>query len=192
MDRLNAIALTHGDVAHVEGYSRLAEEFRPKMIYTSGARSRSPVYRRIVRGLEATPSKWRVVAAGDEICGWRVLHPGSDQDFSRGDDEALVLSKTTAGKTMTLLSDLGRNGQQALAVRGELKSHVVIAGAPTEGEPLGPELMDPLQTELIVITGNDAKTQRALTSLRSRSTNVISTIEKGAITFSGSDLRVRD
>lgn len=191
VNRLNAVVLTHGDVAHVEGYSRLAEEFRPKTIYTSGARSRSPVYRGIVRSLEASPSKWRAISAGDEICGWRVLHPASDQDFSRGDDEALVFSKDS-GKIITLLSDLGRNGQQALAARGELKSHVVVAGAPNDGEPLRPELMDALRPELIVITGNDAKTQRALTSLRSRATNVISTIEKGAITFSGSDLRLHD
>ncbi|HUS37288.1 MAG TPA: ComEC/Rec2 family competence protein, partial [Verrucomicrobiae bacterium] len=151
VDRLNAVALTHGDVAHVEGYSRLVDEFRPKLTYTSGARSRSPIYRRIVRTLEETPSKRRVVAAGDEICGWRVLHPAVGEDFQRGDDEALVLSKTIDGKTITFLSDLGRNGQQALAARGALKSNVVIAGVPNEGEPLRPELMDALKPELIVV-----------------------------------------
>lgn len=192
VDRLNAIALTHGDVAHIEGYSRLVDEFRPRLTYTTGVRSRSPVYRRIARNLEETPTKRRIVAAEDQICGWRVLHPARGQDFSRGDDEALVLSKNLSGKTITLLSDLGRNGQPALAERGELKSDVVIAGVPNDGEPLRAELLDALNPELIVIAGNDAKTQRALANLRSRATNVISTMEKGAVTISGRSLTPAD
>jgi competence protein ComEC len=184
VDRLNAVVLTHGDVAHVDGYPRLDREFKPRITYTSGARSRSPKYRQIVRELEAAPHRWRVVAAGNEVCGWRVLHPGANEDFSRADDETLVLSTVLAGKTVVLLSELGRGGQQALLNRGgDLKSDAVFAGVPTDGESLRPALMEALQPKVLVVAGNDARVLREIRELRTRATNVIAATEERAITL---------
>jgi competence protein ComEC len=183
VDQLNAVALTHGDVAHVEGYSRLVHEFRPKITYTTGARSSSPSYRQILRRLEETPGNWGVVSTGDDICGWRVLHPPAGQDFGRGDDEALVLSKSVGARRITLLSDLGRNGQQALlAAADNVQSEIVVAGVPNDGQVIRAELLEALRPSTLIVTGNDAKTQRALAELRARATNVISTFESGALT----------
>lgn len=184
VDRLNAVALTHGDVAHVEGYSRLVREFRPRAIYTSGARSRSPMYRQILRRLEETPEVRRRVAAGDEICGWRVLHPTAEQDFARGDDEALVLSQPILGRRITLLSDLGKNGQIDLGSRdASLKSEIVITGIPNDGSLIRSEMIEALQPNVLIVTGDDAQTQRALRELRRRATNIIATVEDGAVTI---------
>jgi competence protein ComEC len=184
VDRLNAVALTHGDVAHVEGYARLARELRPKITYTSFARSRSPVYRQIVRRLEETPEQWSKVSAGDEICGWRVLHPTAERDFARGDDEALVLSKNIDGRRLMLLSDLGKNGQLDLVSRNaDLKSDMVAMGIPNDGQIIRPELIEALKAHVLIVTGNDAKTQRALRELRVAVTNVMGTSEEGAMTI---------
>ena len=185
VDRLNAVALTHGDVAHLDGYARLVREFDPRVIYTSAARSRSPKYRQIVRDLETTPERWRVVAAGDDVCGWNVLHPAANEDFSRADDESLVLSRRFAGRTVALLSELGRFGQAALLNRGgELKSDVVFAGVPTDGEFLRPALIEALRPKVLVLAGNDGRVFRAIRELRSRATNVIAAAEERAITLS--------
>jgi beta-lactamase superfamily II metal-dependent hydrolase len=170
-------------VAHVEGYSRLVQDFEPQVTYTSAARSRSKKYREILLSLNATPNKRRIVGAGDVIAGWRVLHPPAGADFARADDEAVVLSGELANRKILLLSDLGRLGQQSLVASGQdLKSDVVIAGIPTDGQPLRQELMDLLQPKLILIGGNDAKAQRALRDLRTRATNVVTTVDDRAVT----------
>jgi ComEC/Rec2-related protein len=180
VDRLPAVLLTHGDVDHVEGYRRLAQDFDPVITYTSGARSRSPKYRDILRFLDATPGKRRILAVGDVIAGWRVLHPPAGADFSRADDDALVLSNSK----VTLLSDLGRLGQQSLVASGQdLKSDVVVSGIPTDGQALRPELIDLLQPKVVIIAGGNAKTLRALRELRGRLTNVVSTIDERAVTI---------
>ena len=180
VDRLPAVLLTHGDVDHVEGYRRVAQDFDPVITYTSGARSRSPKYRDILRSLDATPGKRRVVSAGDVIAGWRVLHPPAGADFSRADDEAIVLSN----REVTLLSDLGRLGQQSLIANGqELKSDIVVSGIPNDGQALRPELMELLQPKVVIVAGSDAKTQRVLRDLRGRLTNVVTTIDERAVTI---------
>jgi competence protein ComEC len=186
VDRLRGIVLTHGDVSHVEGYSRVVKEFDPAVTYTSAAQSRSRSYREILKSLRAETNRWRVVAAGDEIAGWRVLHPKEGEDFARSDDEAIVLSRTMDGRKITLLSDLGRLGQQALLRGGgDLRSDVVFAGVPNDGQALRPELLEVMQPKVLVVAGNDAKAQRALRDLRARATNinVIATMDERAVTI---------
>lgn len=184
VDRLPAVVLTHGDIDRVEGYARLKHDFEPVLTYTSAARSRSPIYRRIVRELDAAPHKRRVVAAGDIVAGWQVLHPAPGDDFPRADDDAIVLSRQISGATVTLVSDLGRAGQQALAARGDpLKTDVVFAGIPNDGQPLRPELMSLLAPKVVAVCGSDAKAQRALRDLGPRLTNLVTTIDDRAVTL---------
>jgi beta-lactamase superfamily II metal-dependent hydrolase len=184
VDRLRGIVLTHGDVTHVEGYERLVHEFEPELTYTSAARSRSPKYRQIIRELQANTNNWRVVAAGDEIAGWKIWHPGRGEDFAKADDDAIVLSKEIAGKRITLVSELGRLGQQALVEsEKKLKSDVIFAGAPNDAFAIRPELMEALQPKAILFAGNDARAQRALKELRARATNILSTMDERAITL---------
>jgi beta-lactamase superfamily II metal-dependent hydrolase len=189
VDRLHGVVLTHGDISHVEGYSRLVKEFDPEVTYTSAARSRSPKYRQILRGLQTETNKWRVVAGGDQIAGWTVLHPKAREDFAKADDDAIALSKLIEGRKVALLSDLGRLGQQALVSDGaDLKSEVVFAGVPNDGMALRPELLEALRPKFLVVAGNDAKAQRALKDLRARATsiNVIATMDERAVTVTAS------
>jgi len=184
VDRLPGVVLTHGDIEHVEGYPRLIREFDPAITYTSAARSRSPKYRDILRSLDAAPNKHKVISSGDTIGGWKVLHPPRGADFPRADDEAIVLSGELAGKRAVLLSDLGRLGQQSLVANGEqLRSDVVFAGIPTDGQALRPELMASIEPKIVALAGSDARTQRALRELRPRITNLVTTVEERAVTI---------
>ncbi len=184
VDHLAGVVLTHGDVEHVEGYPRLAREFDPAITYTSAARSRSPKYRDILRSLESTPHKHKILSSGEAVSGWKVLHPQAGEDFSRADDEAIVLTAELAGKKVTLLSDLGRLGQQTLTSSGlPLRSDVVFAGIPTDGQPLRPELMVLLEPKIVALAGSDARTQRALRELRQRITNLVTTVDERAVTI---------
>jgi competence protein ComEC len=184
VDRVPTILLTHGDVAHVEGYRRLAEEFLTRVTCTSRARSRSPKYRQILKDLEHSPARWRPVAAGDDIAGWRVLHPAPEDDFARADDEVVVLTKQIEGESIMLLSELGRMGQQKLLDSGcPLQTDIAVAGVPNDGQVLRPELTRAMQAKMILLAGNDAKAQRGFRELRARGVSVRATADQGAITI---------
>jgi hypothetical protein len=162
----------------------MSAEFDPAMTYTSAARSRSPKYRAVLRSLEALPNRWQKISAGDEVAGWKVLHPGHGQDFPRADDEAIVLTREINGHTITLLSELGREGQQHLLLNTSLTTgEIVIGGVPTGGEIPRPELLERLRPKIFILAGNDAKAQRAFRELRSRGVNVVPTAMENAVTI---------
>lgn len=184
VDRLGGMLLTHGDVEHVEGYFRLAEEFEPRLTFTSAARSRSPRYRDILADLELAPGRWKKVVAGESVLGWQVLHPKAGDDFSRADDDAVVLKRTIDGVRMALLSDLGRNGQQRLAEASlDLKCDVLIGGVGTDNDPMRAALLERMGPKVIVLTGNDARTARAARELKARGAPVVATMEERAVTL---------
>jgi competence protein ComEC len=155
VDRLSTIVLTHGDVEHVEGYSRLAEEFRVKTTVISNAKSRSPKYREVLRMLEADRDKLKIVGAGDRIGEWNVLHPPANEDFAKADDEAIVLAGTVGTTRLLLLSDLGRIGQDRMA-QHVTEADVVMCGRSVP-EVLRPALLEKAKPKEIVLTGHVPK-----------------------------------
>ncbi len=79
---------------------------------------------------------------------WKVLFPAATDDFSKSDDAALVLRGNFHGAKILLLDDLSRAGQSDLLGRtNDLRADIVIAGLPTEGEPLCDALIDAVQPE---------------------------------------------
>jgi beta-lactamase superfamily II metal-dependent hydrolase len=117
------------------------------------------------------------------------LHPGTDDNFAKADDNALVLLGNFHGTKVLLLSDLGRAGQSALLERtNDLRADIVVAGLPTEGEPLCDALIDAVQPRVIVIADSEfPATRRANRALRERleqkKTPVIYTRSAGAVTI---------
>jgi beta-lactamase superfamily II metal-dependent hydrolase len=163
--------------------------FDVRRFVTSATRNRSAVYKRAVAKFDATPDARKFVKAGDEISGWNVLHPGEEDQFSRADDNAVVLQRNFGKTSVVLLSTLGRDGQVALAERKpDLRADVVIAGLPTQDEPLCEPLLEVLQPKLIVIVDSEyPATRRASEKLRMRLKNsnarVIYCRDAGAVTF---------
>jgi beta-lactamase superfamily II metal-dependent hydrolase len=93
------------------------------------------------------------VGRGDLIDGWQVVHPEPGVSYSRADDGALCLRRELNGVRLLLLPDLGAAGQQSLATSGQdLRADVVIAGLPSEGEPLQGELLRMIQPQAVVIS----------------------------------------
>lgn len=156
LDTLANVALTHGDQRRVSGFKRIDEEFHPRLTFTSPVRSRSPAYRDVLKQLEPTPARWRMVATGDALAGWEVLHPARSSKSERADDNALVLRSTIHGLRVLLLSELGAAGQQALrASQLDLRADVVVASLPDQGEPLNAELLAAIQPRLIVVADSE-------------------------------------
>ncbi len=72
-----------------------------------------------------------------------------------------MLLGNLSGTKILLLSDLGRDGQSALLERtNDLRADIVVAGLPTEGEPLCDALLDAIQPKVIVIADSEFPANR--------------------------------
>jgi competence protein ComEC len=152
VNHLAGLVLTHGDVHNVGGAFIIERNFRVQKTLTSAVRFRSPAYRGIIANLEKAPERWRQIHRGEEVCGWKVLHPAQGDRFSRADDSAIVLTGSFCGKRVLLLSNLGRLGQRRILEHGDdLGSDILIAGLPDQDEALCESLIAAVQPRLIVI-----------------------------------------
>lgn len=189
VNQLEAVLLTHGDLKHIGGLESIEENFSVQKILTSPVVSRSANYREIISELKSKPERWKTVGAGDQLGAWNVLHPQSSDQFPQADDKAIVLRGNFFGKSILLLSDLGRPGQNALLERANnLAADFVISGLPVQTEPLCNQLIEAIQPDLVIITDTEfPATERAARKLRERlakqKSRVIYCRESGAVTF---------
>lgn len=186
VNRLDAIALTHGDVRHVGGAPLVAERFAPRTILASAVRFRSTAYRDVITALRARPeSQWKTAASPERFMGWIVRHPGDGESVARADDGCVVLDH--ADSSVLLLGDLGPRGQESLLRRHpDLRAEIVITGVPDSGEPAGNGLLRRIQPRLVIIADSRyPATARASRKTRDRleawGGDVIYTSRTGAI-----------
>jgi beta-lactamase superfamily II metal-dependent hydrolase len=115
-------------------------------------------------------SRHKILNYGDTVSNWRVLFPDSTNVISKADDSPLVLLGNFSGTRILLLSDLSRAGQsQLLSLTNDLHADIVVAGLPSEGEPLGDALIAAIQPRMIVIADSEfPATRRASRPLKER------------------------
>jgi len=189
VNRLPRLLLTHGDQSHIGGTLLLRKEFSIAEIITGPQKSRAPAYRELTAALAKAPEQWRKAARGDTVAGWTVLHPARDDKFPLAGESALVLRKEIHGTGILLLSDLGRPGQKILLEREpELRADIVVAGIPTQGEPLPDSLLDTCQPRALIISASDfPAAKRATRPLRERlerrAVPVFYTTDDGSLTI---------
>ncbi len=156
INRLPTLLLTHGDVSHVGGTDLIATHFRVRQFATSSARFRSPAYRQLVALLEKAPNRWRQLQKGDTMGPWTVLHPASQDRFTQGDDNAVVLRGDFHGFRVLLISSLGRLGQRALLEREpQLQAEILVTSLPARGEPVSESLLQAVQPRLLIVASGD-------------------------------------
>ena len=189
VNKLTNLLLTHGDLKHIGGTRNIEKAFAVEKIFTSSAPFKSAAYRAILSELQNNLGRGNTVASGDLFGAWSVLHPQSSDRFPQADDKAIVLRGTFFGKSILLLSDLGRIGQNALIDRQEtLNADFVVSGLPTQSEPLCDPLIEIIRPGIVVITDAEfPATERASRKLRERlnaqKALVIYCREDGAVTF---------
>ncbi len=189
VNRLPQLVLTTGDVRNSGGAVAMDQLFGVGKLWTSSANFRSAPYRETVAAFDQPPGRHHILRLGDVIGDWTVLAPGSDTDFSRADDNALVLLGKINNTKILLLSDLSRAGQARLLDHpAQLAADIVVSGLPAEngGEPLGDDLLAAIQPRAIVIVDSEYPApRRASKALRERlaATNipVFYTRDHGAI-----------
>ena len=189
VNHLPRLALTQGDMHDMGGAQSVCELFSVGQVITSPVRFRSSVYRQTLSALEQSLDRHKTVNRGDTIGAWAVLHPAATNNFPQADNNALVFKGEIYGAGILLLSDLGRLGQSALLeLTNDLHADIVVAGLPTEGEPLCDALLDAIHPKVVVIADSESPaTRRASPALRERLAQrnipVIFTREAKAVTL---------
>jgi ComEC/Rec2-related protein len=189
VNHLPQLVLTTGDVRNSGGALILDHFFGVGKLWTGSANFRSAPYRQSVAVFDQPPERHHILQRGDSIGDWTVLAPGADTDFSRADDNALVLLGKINGTKILLLSDLSRAGQaRLLAYAEQIQADIVVSGLPAEngGEPLSDDLLEAIHPRAIVIVDSEYPAQRrASNALRERLAQknipVFYTREQGAI-----------
>lgn len=185
VNRLPAMALTHGDVRHVGGAPALAARFRTDAWFVSPLRFRSTVYRRVCGELPA--ARRGVVERGDHLQGWQVLHPAADDRYAAADDGALVLRSEVHGFRILLVSDLGRLGWRTLLEReADLAADVLVAGLPGRTDVLSEEVLAAVRPRAVILSASESaapdRVPRALwLRLQRRHLPVFCTGDDGAV-----------
>jgi ComEC/Rec2-related protein len=181
------LVLTEGDSLNIGGAQLLDQLFSVGELWTSKVKFRSSAYRETVAEFEKPPARHKILNCGEIVGCWQILWPTTTNNFTRADDSALVLLGNFSGAKILLLSDLSRIGQSDLLSRtNDLRSDIVIAGLPTEGEPLCDALLDAVQPKIIVIADSEFPANRRASRelkerLNGRNVPVIYTRSSGAV-----------
>jgi competence protein ComEC len=155
------LVLTEGDAKNCGGAVLLDELFGVGELWTSPVHFRSGIYNESVESLAKPPAPHKIFDDGEVVGSWRVLWPPGTNNFPRADDNALVLSGNFSGTRILLLSDLSRVGQSALIeTTNDLHADIVIAGLPTDDEPLTEVLAGAIQPKIIVIADSEFPAMR--------------------------------
>jgi beta-lactamase superfamily II metal-dependent hydrolase len=164
----------------------LDELFGVGELWTSPVHFRSGIYNQTVSEFEKR-GRHKILNGGDEIGDWKVLYPNGANDFTRADDNALVLIGQICGVKVLLLPDLSRLGQsELLSGANDLRADIVVAGLPGGGEPLSDSLLNAVRPKLIVIADSEfPASHRASRELKERLAQkqipVIYTRDSGAV-----------
>ncbi len=170
VNTLPRLVLTEGDLKSTGGAPLLDELFPVGELWTSDVKFRSASYHTAVAAFESSPSRHHILKCGDTAGCWRVLFPNEKFNASKADDQPLVLLGDFRRTKILLLSDLSRAGQSELLTgTNSLRADIVVAGLPTEGEPLCDALIDAIQPRLIIVADSDfPATRRASRAPRER------------------------
>jgi competence protein ComEC len=189
VNRLKNLALTHGDIQHVEGLDLLQSTFAIGTGWVGPTSFRSRAYREAATLLESAHRR-RSAQRGDTIGPWTVLHPAVDDRFAQADDAALVVRGDFDGVRVLLLSDLGRIGQEHLLARtSNLRADIVVIGFPRGGEPLVDRLLTVISPGIVIIGETpEPMSEQRIRKVRERLENggvtVMDTRVTGAVTIS--------
>ena len=189
MNQIPTVLITHADSQHYRGISALAEEWPDLRVSISESGKQSAAFAKRLASVEQMGGQIIKIQRNDHIGDWRILHPPTDANYSRADDNAVVLFGEFNGARILLLSDLGEAGQKALlAAEKDLRCDIVVVGISNQGGTLGEELLKATQPQFVLIADDgDALTQRAerhlmLRLLQSNAT-VISLRKSGSLTI---------
>lgn len=185
---LDSLLLSHGDIRHGGGATQALERLEIRRVILPRVRMRSPSLLRLAPWARNHRVSVETVAAPDRLHDWDVVHPWSDEAFTRADDASLCLRGELGGWRILIAPDLGSLGQAALVRRhgGESAADVLITGIPRSGEAAAAGLLEVVRPRLLIMaTGRFPATERTPRPTRRRLLNqsfhVLFTEDVGAL-----------
>ena len=162
VNRLDGIALTHGDAGHIGGAEGVLLDFRPRQFIDTAASDRSPIHRKLVGLFGSGSNARKLLAAGDAFklsraIEARILFPPRDFEAKRADDKALVIQLLVAGKSKALLlSDSGTTTEDFLLKNyPDFRADLIIKGQHHSGISGSPAFLDAVRPQAIIATSRD-------------------------------------
>ena len=132
VNKIARLVLTKGDSQDCGGAELLDRLFGVSELWTSPAHFRSAAYNKIV-GVFEKSSCHKTFSCGDQTGCWQILWPVATNNFSRADDNALVLLGDFSGAKILLLPDLSRAGQsRLLAATNDLRRTLSLPACQTK------------------------------------------------------------
>lgn len=128
--RLDVIALSHPQHDHYEGLAYLAEEFRVREFWSTGARSHAASFVRLDAALTRVGARRVRLRAGDVPLATGdirvdVLHPPPRASRLRTNDASLVLRLAHGDVSILFAGDIEARGETVLVARGMPTSTVL-------------------------------------------------------------------
>ena len=179
--------VTHGERHHVQGFGELARAMSLPNLILNPTKFNSPYYKDLVEAADVADAASIVVARGNSVAGWDVLHPASGDRLPKADDNATVLAREVHGVRVLLLSDLGEAGQVNLLESGQdLRCDIVVVSMPGVGEPLGQALLEAISPKAIVLSAGtfpyaEIPSAGLLERLAKRDVPLFNTLEDGGV-----------
>ncbi len=162
VNRLDALALTHGDGRHVGGAARLAEALRPREVLDSGRAARSPARRRLLEAWAGAGVEVVAADAGrdfvlDASTRITVLYPPRGREADLADDEAVVLRLAAGGFSALLVSDAGLATEQWLLAHApaQLRCDLLVMGRHVSGFSGDAEFLRVARPRAVIATAAD-------------------------------------
>ena len=162
VNRLDGLALTHGDASHVGGAAGVLLDFHPRQFFDTMARSRSSIHRRLLE-LSATGQHAPTPCqAGNEFnlsreVKARILFPPAGLETESADDQALVFQLILSGKPCALfMSDSGIATENLLLQSyPDLRCDILVKGQHHSGNSGSDAFLDRVQPQAIIATARD-------------------------------------
>lgn len=193
VNRLDGLALSHGDSGHIGGASAVLFDFRPGQLLDTNAHDRSPIHRKLIATLANEKSARRLCQAGDVITlsrdvRARILFPPSGFEGDSADDQALVIQLVVSGKPCALLmSDSGKATEDfLLQTYPDLRSDILIKGQHHSGISGSEDFLNRVRPQAIIATSRDFPESERIKSewvdrIRARGIKLFRQDETGAV-----------
>jgi competence protein ComEC len=188
--RLDAVALSHSDLDHVNAIFKLSEEVPIGTVLVARSFFQSPqeVVPYLVMKLKAHDIPIRAVGADDRLVfdplvTVEVEHPDPRKSYRHNNANSLVIRFTLAGRTLLLMGDVEREGLVDLMAREAGKIDVLQSphhGSRTANTPEFVRWADP--TVVVACTGLVPGRTEELESLYGESVRLLTTEDNGAVT----------
>lgn len=193
---IDVVVATHPDADHITGLIPVLKKYQVKQIITSPLSGHTGISETLEKSINDEHAEVRVAQKGDQIIFGdgvvaHVLYPTKNIHVSKSEtnDASVSIVITYGDESVLLTGDLATTYEGAL-LGGALPKNITIYKAGHHGSKYssGEQLLSYIKPEYSVISaGKDNKyghpNQEALSRLETYSREILSTIEKGTITF---------